>query len=196
MIDRAEMEEAPSVEPLMASLLLRFIHFAANDCGYSGTRYELIANWVHPLFLKAKSEASKEDTPNWRQAMDCPFKEEYWNAACKEIETLESMESWEDVDQDDSMNVIDSICAFKLKRFPDGLIKKFKAQFCARGNQQLQSIDFFETYAPVVQWTSVRMMLILEILMNSKSKQSDVTAAFLHADLSLEEIFLLKCLLA
>ena len=53
----------------MASPLSKFIHFAANDCGYSGTRMELIANWVHPLFLKAKSEANKEDNPNWRQAM-------------------------------------------------------------------------------------------------------------------------------
>ena len=81
------------------------------------------------------------------------------------------------------MTVSDSIWAFKLKRFSDGLIKKVKARFCARGDQQLQDIDFFETYAPVVQWTSVRMMLILEILMNLKSKQGGVTADFLHADL-------------
>ena len=79
---------------------------------------------------------------------------------------MESMEAWEVVDRDDSMNVIDSIWALKLKRFPDELIKKFRAPLCARGDQQLQSIDFFETYAPVVHWTSVRMMLILDILMN------------------------------
>ena len=72
------------------------------------------------------------------------------------------------------MNVIDSIWAFKLKCFPDGLIKKLKARFCARSNQQLQGINLFETYAPVVQWTSVRMMLILEILINLKSKQGDL----------------------
>ena len=97
------------------------------------------------------------------------------------------MEAWEVVDRGSDMNVIDSIWAFKLKRFPDGMIKKFKAWFCARGDQQLQGIDFFETYAPVVQWTSVRMMLILEILMNLKSKQGDVTAAFLHANSAPEE---------
>ena len=177
----------PTVETLMASPLSKFIHFAANDFGYSGTRFELVANWVHPLFLKAKSEASKEDNPSWRQAMNGPFKEEYWEAACKEVETLQSMEAWEVVDKEDGMNVIQSIWAFKLKRFPDGLIKKFKARFCARGDQQLEGIDFFETYAPVVQWTSVRMMLILEILMKLKSKQGDVTAAFLHAELGPEE---------
>ena len=32
-------------------------------------------------------EAIKEDNPDWRQAMNGPFKEEYWNAACKGIET-------------------------------------------------------------------------------------------------------------
>ena len=97
------------------------------------------------------------------------------------------MEAWEVVDREEGMNVIDSIWAFKLKRFPDGLIKKFKARFCARGDQQLEGIDFFETYAPVVQWTTVRMMLILEILLNLKSKQGDVTAAFLHAELGEDE---------
>ena len=62
-----------------------------------------------------------------------------------------------------------------------------KARFCARGDQQLEGVDFFETYAPVVQWTTVRLMLILEILLKLKSKQGDVTAAFLHAELDEDE---------
>jgi hypothetical protein len=76
----------------MACPISKFIHFAANDCGYSGTRYDLIAN-LHPLFLKAKCEATKADNLNWCQAMNGPFKEEYWKAALKEIETLECMGS-------------------------------------------------------------------------------------------------------
>ena len=179
--------EVPTVEALMASPLSKFIHLAANDCGYSGSRYDLICNWIHPLFLKAKSAASKEDNPNWSQAMRGPFREEYWQAAVKELETLESMDVWEVVDQTDDMNVIDSIWAFKIKRFPDGMVKKFKARFCARGDQQLEGVDFFETYAPVVQWTTIRLMLILEILLQLKSKQGDVTAAFVHASLEEDE---------
>ena len=46
---------------------------------------------------------------------------------------------------------------------------------------QLEGIDFFETYAPVVQWTTVRLMPILEVFLGLKSRQGDVTAAFLHA---------------
>ena len=85
------------------------------------------------------------------------------------------------------MNVIRSTWAFKLKRYPDGLIKKFKARFCARGDMQLEGIDFFETYAPVVQWTTIRLMRILEVLLGLKSKQCDATAAFIHANLGKDE---------
>ena len=63
------------------------------------------------------------------------------------------------------------------------MVKKFKACFCARGNMQLEGIDFFETYAPVVHWTTICLMFILEVLLSLKSKQGDVLAAFLHADL-------------
>ena len=81
------------------------------------------------------------------------------------------------------MNVINSTWLFKLKRCPDVFIKKFKARLYARGDMHLEGIDFFKTYAPVVQWTTVRLMLIIEVLLGLKSKQGNVTAAFLHADL-------------
>ena len=89
---------------------------------------------------------------------------------------------WDVVDCPEGVNAIDSTQAFKLKRFPDGLIKKFKARFCVRGDQQVHGVDFFETYAPVVQWTTIWLMLTLEVLLGLKSKQGDITAAFVHAD--------------
>ena len=63
------------IEDITDCPLLKFIHFAANDCGYHGLKKDLIVNWIHPLFLKAKSAASQGDNPNWRQAMNRPFKE-------------------------------------------------------------------------------------------------------------------------
>ena len=48
----------------------------------------------------------------------------------------------------------------------------------------MEGIGFFEICTSIVQCTIVRMMLILEILLKLKSKQGDVTAAFLHADLN------------
>ena len=110
--------------------------------------------------------------------MNGKFTGEYWEAAVTDIETLESMPAWEVVEQESEMNVLKSTWSFKLKRYPDGLIKKFKARFYARGDMQLEGIDFFETYAPVVQWTAVKLVLILEVLLGLKSKQGDVTKSF------------------
>jgi hypothetical protein len=52
----------------------------------------------------------------------------------------------------------------------------------------LKEIDFFETYALVVQCTMIRLMFILEILLGLKSMQGDVTCAFPHVDLEENEM--------
>ena len=80
-----------TVDELMNSHLAKFIELAANDCGYAGSTKELICNWVRPLFLKAKAAASKEDNPNWWQAINGPLSDEYWKAAV--TETLEGMDA-------------------------------------------------------------------------------------------------------
>ncbi len=78
---------------------------------------------------------------------------------------------------------IPSTWAFKCKQYPDGWIKKFKALFCARGDNQLEGIDFFEAYAPVVQLTTIWLMFILEIFLGLKSKQGNVLCALLQGEL-------------
>ena len=192
-LNRMSLAEAsdgiPTIAELMESPLAKYITLAANDCGYSGTAEELIVSYVHPLFLKAHSAASREDNPTWSQATKGKFADQYWKAMELEIATLEALDAWKVVEYDPSTmkNVIRSTWAFKCKRYPDGLVKKFKARFCARGDMQLEGIDFFETYAPVVQWTTIRMMFILEVILGLKSKQGDVTCAFLHADLPPDE---------
>jgi hypothetical protein len=81
------------------------------------------------------------------------------------------------------MNVIPGTWAFKVKRFPSGLIRKLKARFCARGDRQIEGIDFFETYAPVVSWTTIRLLMILTVQLGLATRQVDYTAAFVHADI-------------
>ncbi len=67
----------PTIEDLLASSISKFIAFTANDCIYSGSFTEIFVTVVHPFFLKAKSDASKEDNPNWHQAMNGPFVDNY-----------------------------------------------------------------------------------------------------------------------
>jgi hypothetical protein len=70
--------------------------------------------------------------------------------------------------------------AFKIKCFPDCTLKKFKARFCAQGDHQKEGIDFFETWAPVVQWSTIRFVMVLAAKLGLYSVQCDITAAFIH----------------
>jgi hypothetical protein len=47
------------------------------------------------------------------------------------------------------MKVLPCTWDLRCKRFPDGMIRKLKARFCARGDKQMEGVDFFETFAPV-----------------------------------------------
>ena len=49
------------------------------------------------------------------------------------------------------MNAVSSVWAFRRKQFPDGAIRKLKARVRAQGFEQKEGIDYFETFAPVVQ---------------------------------------------
>ena len=69
---------------------------------------------------------------------------------------------------------------FRVKRSPDGDIKKRKARFCCRGDLQE---DNFETFAPVVSWISVRMFLVLTTILGWTTCSIDFSSAFLQADL-------------
>ena len=126
-------------------------------------------------------KANAEDNPTWEQAKNGPDRDGYWTAAEEELETLEKKDAWEVVSREDWMKVLPSTWVFRCKRFPDGSVRKLKARFCVRGDRQVEGIDFFDTFAPVVNWTTVRLMLILSVILGLATKQVDYTAAFLHA---------------
>jgi histone deacetylase 1/2 len=105
-----------------------------------------------------------------------------------EMNTLEvDLSAWQLVRREPWMHVLCSKWAFRIKRFPNGLVKKFKARFCVRGDMQIEGIDFFETWAPVVSWPTVRALLILATKLELVSVQADITAAFVHAELDEDE---------
>jgi hypothetical protein len=134
---------------------------------------------LHPCLLASK--ASQADSPTFEEAMNGPHRDGFHEAMVKELKTLTEMECWEVVKRVPGSNVLPSTWAFKMKRFPDGSLSKYKARFCAGGHRQIEGVDFFETFAPVVNWTTVRLMLIMSQVLNLSTKQVDYTAAFIHA---------------
>ena len=134
---------------------------------------------THPLMLAAK--LNDMDTPRWKEATSGENAEGFWQAMWMEVCTLMKMGAWELVDKTETMNVIPTTWAFKIKRYPTGLVRKLKARLCVRGDLQKEGIDVFETYAPVVSWTTIRLLLILSVILELDTVQVDYTAAFCQA---------------
>jgi hypothetical protein len=146
---------------------------------YTDPEYNTV-EWMHPMLLGAK--ANSEDNPTWEEAMNRPNRKGYWEACEKKLNTFDSdKNAWDVVDHQPWMNVLPSTWAFKCKRFPSGDIRKLKARFCVRGDRQVEGGNYFDTFALVVNWTTVRLMLILSIVLGLSTKQVDYTAAFVHA---------------
>jgi hypothetical protein len=76
-----------------------------------------------------------------------------------------------------------AIWSFERKHFPDGTLNKHKEYLCAHGGQQTWGLDYWETYAPVVTWTSVCLLLIVAKIHGLESKSIDFVLAFPQADL-------------
>ena len=134
---------------------------------------------LFPMALAAKANAN--DNPNWDQAMNGPNAKGYMKACKIELNTLEGKEAWDVIPRQPWMNILPRTWAFKCKRCPDGMVQKLKARFCVHGDRQVEGVDFIDTFAPVINWQTVRLMLILSLILNLQTKQVDYTAAFLHA---------------
>ena len=104
----------------------------------------------------------------------------------KEVEEHESRDRWEVFARKDlpaGTKTILSVWAFKRKFHPDVQIYKHKARLNAHGRIQRWGVDYWETYAPVINWISVRLLLILTVMHKLEIKSIDFVLAFPQAEL-------------
>jgi len=87
--------------------------------------------------------------------------------------------------------VIKSMWALRRKRKPDGSVSRYKGRLVVRGDLQKQFYDFTtnDTFAPVVEWSTVRMLFSLGVMHDWKTASIDFKSAFTQAQLP-EPIYL------
>nr|PNR34787.1 hypothetical protein PHYPA_022685 [Physcomitrium patens] len=78
---------------------------------------------------------------------------------------------------------------FKIKLKNSGAVDRFKAHLVARGFNQIQGLDYHETFSPVVRIQSIRLILALAVQLDLHVHQMDVKTAFLNGSLQ-EEIYM------
>ena len=64
-----------------------------------------------------------------------------------------------------------------------GGVERYKARLCAKGYSQKEGIDYNETFAPVLKYKSLRLLLATAAIKGLEVKQMDVQTAFLNAEI-------------
>ena len=73
------------------------------------------------------------------------------------------------------------IWTLRRKRDPAGKIKKWKARLCVGGHRQVYGDTYWTTFAPVVSWTTVRLVFLLAVLLGWHTRSLDFIMAYTQA---------------
>jgi len=141
---------------------------------------------LDPIWFLALDNAN--DTLTCSQMLWAPDKQEFLQAEETELKGLLDMNVWKYrriSTLPTNARLINSVWSYRRKRTADGHLVKHKARLCADGCQQQQGVDFFESYAPVITWTTIRLVLLLSVLLNLHCRQVDFTQAFPQADIDI-----------
>ena len=144
-----------------------------------------------PWLMKA-AYGTDPDQPSLHEAMRGEHREDFLAAMTKEISALEKHGTWTVIRRDsmpDGCKALPGTWALKIKKNPDGSNSKFKARYCARGDKQVQNVDYFESYAPVASSSTVRMVMNLAMQRGWVTRHVDFSNAFVQANLK-EEVYL------
>lgn len=106
-----------------------------------------------------------------------------------EINALNENNTWNLVKAPNNVQIVDSKWVYKIKKNnPNGVIK-YKARLVARGFTQKYAENYWDTYAPVVKCSTIRLLLAMAVECNLMVDQIDVRNAYIKSDLK-ESIYM------
>jgi transposase InsO family protein len=127
---------------------------------------------------KTLAEAlARPDATKWRAAVD------------EELQSLVKNGVYELVDLPPGRTALACKYVFKIKHNADGTVERYKARLVAKGYTQVAGIDYGETFAPVVKYATIRVLLALAAAQELELQHMDVKTAFLNGELE-EEIYM------
>ena len=130
--------------------------------------------------LEPKTYNGAKVSPNWEE----------WDAAFEaEMSSFKENNVWDIVPRPAGRKVVGGRWVCKIKRDAQGEIERFKARYVAKGFTQIQGLDYDETFAPVVRFDSLRLLLAISAAKKWKPRQLDIKTAFLYGILN-EEIYM------
>ncbi|GAU46782.1 hypothetical protein TSUD_351810 [Trifolium subterraneum] len=111
------------------------------------------------------------------------------DAMNNEIQALQHNKTWCYVTPPAHIKPIGCKWVYKVKHKADGSVERYKARLVAKGYNQVEGLDFFDTFSPVAKITTVRTLIALASIRSWHLNQMDVNNAFLHGDLQ-EDVYM------
>ena len=132
--------------------------------------------------------ARDEDNPDvfhYGKMIRQPDRNKFELAMQKEIDGHESGNHWEPVPLSSipkGTKIIPMVWSFRRKRdLVTGTVKSYKARLCVDGSKQVKGEHYWQTFYPVVTWTTIRLLLILALTQKWHTSQLDFVMAFPQA---------------
>lgn len=69
---------------------------------------------------------------------------------------------------------------FRVKTDEDGNVQRFKSRLCVKGCAQKFGVDYEETFAPVIKYSGIRLMLAMAVTKNLEAHHVDIETAYLN----------------
>ena len=125
---------------------------------------------------------------NIKEAFDSEYNSQWKLATDNEINSLIKRNVFEIIEKPNNVYPIRSQWVFCVKGDKDGYVEKFKARLVANGNEQYQS-DMFKISSPVLNSTTLILLLTIAKKLQWKIQSIDVKTAYLNAKLD-EEVYM------
>jgi hypothetical protein len=143
---------------------------------------ELSIDHMNPIALAASTDP---DIMYFHEILNEPDKEEFLKAMQNEINGHNENQNWEVIPRSQvpaHCKILPSVWAMRRKRrLSDGKVYKWKARINVDGSKQTYGVDYWETYAPVATWATIRSVMMLAAQQNWKTKQLDFVQAYPQA---------------
>jgi hypothetical protein len=142
----------------------------------------------HPLIAFATS--TDPDVMHLGDALRQPDRHKFIEAMEEEVQAQIKNKFWEIVPRTEvpqGMKVLPAVWSMRRKRRIDTReVYKWKARLTVHGGMQEHGVNYWETYSPVVKWSSIRFFMIMSLLAGWHTRQLDFVLAYPQADVECE----------
>jgi Reverse transcriptase (RNA-dependent DNA polymerase)/gag-polypeptide of LTR copia-type/GAG-pre-integrase domain len=130
-----------------------------------------------------------EEPVSYKEAIDSKYADEWMDSMDSEMKSQYENATWSLVRRPKDTKVLKNRWVYRVKTNSDGQQLKFKSRLVVKGFNQVEGLDYEETFAPVARYESIRALLSITAASQLEIIQFDIETAFLNSPLE-EETFM------